>query len=54
MTRRNRNRDPPRLESTSRCPHGVEMISDKLLREIPLFRNLNATERRQLAEIIHE
>jgi CRP/FNR family transcriptional regulator, cyclic AMP receptor protein len=30
----------------------AESIPDKLLQDIPLFRTLNATERRQLAEII--
>ncbi len=29
----------------------VETISDELLRDIPLFRNMNASERRQLADI---
>ncbi|HEX3999507.1 MAG TPA: cyclic nucleotide-binding domain-containing protein [Pirellulales bacterium] len=29
----------------------TDIVLDKLLAEIPLFRNLNATERRQLAEI---
>jgi len=32
----------------------VETISDELLRDIPLFRKMNASERHQLAEIIHE
>ena len=30
----------------------AELVSETLLRDIPLFRNLNSTERRQLAEII--
>ena len=30
----------------------VETISESVLAKIPLFRNLNPTERRQLAEII--
>ena len=30
----------------------VEVVSESLLAKIPLFRNLNPTERRQLAEII--
>jgi hypothetical protein len=29
----------------------ADVVLDKLLSEIPLFRNLNSTERRQLAEI---
>ena len=29
----------------------TEVVLDKLLAEIPLFHNLNETERRQLAEI---
>ena len=30
----------------------AELVSETLLRDIPLFRNLNSTERRQLAETI--
>jgi CRP/FNR family transcriptional regulator, cyclic AMP receptor protein len=31
----------------------AEVVSDKLLRDIPLFRNLNPSERRQIADVIH-
>ena len=31
----------------------ADIVLDKLLTQIPLFRNLNPTERRQLAEITH-
>ena len=30
----------------------TDVVLDKLITEIPLFRNLNATERRQLAEVM--
>src|SRR5262245_50863681 len=38
--------------SITHLPMVTESIPDKLLQDIPLFRTLNPTERRQLAEVI--